>query len=959
MKKIISTFCLAVFTAISGVIAQTGTQIQYLSGTDKDNTVLWEFFCTGGRNSGYWTTIPVPSQWELQGFGTYNFGREFWTYGNRFRFADEKGLYKHQFTAPASWKDREVWIVFEGSMTDTEVKINGKSVGDIHQGAFYEFKYDITDKLVFGGDNLLEITVSKMSSNNSVNQAERYADYWVFGGIFRPVYLASYPRQHISHFAVDAKADGSFSVDVTTANLSKNLNLTASISYAGRQVASFTGRAARDNTTARITGKVSGVKPWTAETPEMYKVDIVLADGNTRIHEASDVFGFRTIEVRLGDGIYLNGAKLKMKGVNRHEFWPETGRTVSRDVALLDIQLIKEMNMNAIRCSHYPPDKRFLYLCDSLGVYVINELAGWQSAYDTVVGRKLVKEMVERDVNRPSIILWGNGNEGGHNRALLDDYALYDPSKRTVIHGGYSFVRVNGITTNHYPNLGSVRQTLSDPEWIYLCTEFLHCQDDGGGGAGLEDFWELMWEHPRSAGGFLWSFVDEAPVRTDRDGMMDTQRVGTNDGVVGPHRQKEGSFYAIKEIFTPVKIGFKQLPENFNGEVPVENRYQFTSLNQLTFNWELVSFRNMYDMVEGHSVVQKGSLTGPDIAPADSGVLRIDLPANWKSADALYLSIVDPEGKEIFRRSYRTRSNAELIADLIKKTGTGSAILTQVDTFQRRRFGGPNAAAAPPPEPIDSLFFMSANGLTVVFEKATGMINQVRNMTAENRIKLTNGPALVAGVQEVSDVKHYAQGEAQVLEFTYEGDLKYVRWTMYPSGWLQMDYSYSLSGQYDFTGITFDFPEPEVIGMRWLGNGPYRVWKNRPQGMNMDVHAKLYNNTQTGSYPWFYPEFKGYHADMVWAQIDVVGGRFYVASQEENLFLRMLNFYASDGAEPHPVLPKGNLSFLDHIPALGTRVAININQRAAGFGPMSQPNEVNGAYTRTLYFYFGYPDPGQ
>jgi beta-galactosidase/beta-glucuronidase len=159
-------------------------EVKYLSGTDHENTKTWDFFVTGGRKSGYWTEIEVPSHWEQQGFGTYNYGRDYVTYGKNFRFADEKGLYKHKFQVPANWKDKEVYIVFEGSMTDTEVKINGKSAGPIHQGAFYRFKYNISDKLQYGKENLLEVTVSKMSEDKSVNNAERLADYWIFGGFF-------------------------------------------------------------------------------------------------------------------------------------------------------------------------------------------------------------------------------------------------------------------------------------------------------------------------------------------------------------------------------------------------------------------------------------------------------------------------------------------------------------------------------------------------------------------------------------------------------------------------------------------------------------------------------------------------------------------------------------------------------------------------------------------------------
>ena len=158
------------------------TLVQYLSGIDKDHMVEWDFFCTAGHNSGKWTRIPVPSNWEFQGFGNY-------TYGSEKEDASEAGMYRRSFTIPSSWAGKEVFIVFDGSMTDTEVKINGVLAGPIHQGAFYRFKYNITALLKDGADNLLEVKVNKVSSNQLVNEAERTADFWIFGGIFRPVFL--------------------------------------------------------------------------------------------------------------------------------------------------------------------------------------------------------------------------------------------------------------------------------------------------------------------------------------------------------------------------------------------------------------------------------------------------------------------------------------------------------------------------------------------------------------------------------------------------------------------------------------------------------------------------------------------------------------------------------------------------------------------------------------------------
>ena len=184
------------------------TQIQYLSGHGSDDAVLWNFYCNDGRKAGVWATIPVPSCWELQGFGTYNYGLDYRAAGadQQPGFARESGKYYYDFTVPADWSGKTVRIVFEGVMTDADVQINGQSAGPIHQGAFYEFKYDITPLLKFGQSNRLTVTVNKESANASVNRAERRGDYWNFGGIFRPVFLEALPKPYIDWTAIDAKA---------------------------------------------------------------------------------------------------------------------------------------------------------------------------------------------------------------------------------------------------------------------------------------------------------------------------------------------------------------------------------------------------------------------------------------------------------------------------------------------------------------------------------------------------------------------------------------------------------------------------------------------------------------------------------------------------------------------------------------------------------------------------------
>ena len=173
---------------------------------------------------------------------------------------------------------------------------------------------------------------------------------------------------------------------------------------------------------------------------------------------------FRTVELRLNDGLYLNGTKIILKGICRHSFWPESGRTLSHDIQLMDVKLLKQMNANAVRMSHYPPDQDFLNVCDSLGIYVLDELVGVTLSYDTVVGPKLIKEMVIRDVNHPAVIFWDNGNENGWNTLLDNNFALDDPQKRVVLHPWANF---NGAQTKHYPDYNNVLKTLSTTKDVF------------------------------------------------------------------------------------------------------------------------------------------------------------------------------------------------------------------------------------------------------------------------------------------------------------------------------------------------------------------------------------------------------------------------------------------------------------------------------------------------------------
>jgi hypothetical protein len=933
MLKILTGFLVLLSFAKPATAQLFSKQIKYLSGTDNIHTKEWDFWVTAGRKSGYWTKIQVPSNWEQQGFGTYNFGRDNVNFGKNFQFANEKGIYKCRFEVPADWKNKSVNIVFEGSMTDTEVLLNGKQVGITHQGGFYRFKYNIGSLLKYNGENELYVKVSKMSADASVNNAERLADYWIFGGIYRPVYLEAVPVEHFNATTINAKADGSFTARMKLKNLGAGRTVTAEIlDHAGKVVATGKASPSKGDTLVYIKAQCNHPKLWTAETPHLYAVKFSILGGGKRIYQVTEKFGFRTVEVRKQDGIYVNGKKIKLKGINRHVWWPETGRSVNKQIDIADVELIKGMNMNAVRTSHYPPDQTFLDACDSLGLYVVDELAGWQKAYSTAKGIPLVKEMVTRDCNHPSILFWSNGNEGGHNFSLDQEFGKYDLSNRTVIHAHHKPGNaINGIDCNHYEDYYSTEKILRDTN-IYMPTEFLHALDDGGGAAGLSDLWDLHWNSKKGTGGFIWALLDEGVVRTDMGNLIDVNGVNGPDGVVGPHREKEGGYNAIREIYSPVKITLKKLPANFNGTIPLENRYNFTDIASCRFVWELVNFRGVQSALPGYEVQKKGAATTPSIKPFEKGSVHLDLPEQWKEYDALFLYAYGPDGKELYKWSWKTKSNEQLIAKIITTKGSGKVTADETDT----------------------LITLKAGGISVSISKLNGKIIALAN-EAGKALPFNNGPVMVSGSAVLKKITHFEDGDAHVLECTYSGDLKVLKWKMYPSGWLELSYRYVLDGQFPYAGISFSFPVNYVFKAKWLGNGPYRVWKNRPFGTSLNVWESMNNDTQTGRSPWVYPEFKGYFADMSWIEFSTVAGKFTVASKQDELFVRLFDFYGLRGPKARPELPPGDISFLDAIPALGSNIAYNAKDNASTFGPMSKLNELHETIERTLYFYFGQP----
>ena len=732
--------------------------------------------------------------------------------------------------------------------------------------------------------------------------------------------------------AIDARADGQFRADVFLSRATWGAVGVDIIDANGKKLGQSQAFAIQGDRAA-VDFTVKNPKLWTAETPHRYTAVFTLKDQSGKVlHVERQKFGFRTIEYRHSfkgedlpypqiqgcddDGVFINGQKVIFKGANRHSFRPETGRTLSKQKNIEDVLLIKSMNMNAVRLSHYPADPEFLDACDSLGLYVECELPGWHWAHETINGQKLVEEMVTRDVNHPSIIFWSNGNEGGFNYELEPFFHKFDPQKRVVL---YPWANRNGFETKHYRSWGETAEYMRQKE-IFMPTEFLHGLYDGGHGAGLKDYWKLMMSNPRCAGGFLWDLMDQGVVRTDQNNIVDCMGNFGSDGIVGPHMEKEGSFYTIKEVWSPVQVKY------WERERPtIQNCYDFINLKDCQFSYKFLQMPAYGE--KNVKVLKEGKLPSPDVAPGQT--FRFDLPKT--DADVVQLTAIDPNGQEIFTWSHKH--------------------ITKAENLNKNRLRE-NTQKFTCSEDADLLTVKNGNR-QFAFSKQTGLLTSVT--VGGKKLSFGNGPRFVAAkrsdrsqdgfynhddkeaFQKKTDYTEYAdQGvfdgftvsDSTLVANYRHGSIQAITWRFLSDGGIYMNADYYFNGVVDLMGICFDYPEQMVKSKQWVGKGPYRVWQNRKEGPQYGLWQNDYNDPIPGE-SWEYPEFKGYFANVSWMQLTTQEGKIGIETLGSNI-----GVYTPRDGRDHILytLPETGIGIFRAIPAVRNKVnTTDLN------GPSAQP----------------------
>ena len=677
-----------------------------------------EFYQTD-FNDKDWVGFPVPANWEVNGYGTpiyvsagYPFKIDpprvmgepkvdYTTYKER----NPVGQYRRSFQLPAGWEARgQTLLRFEGVMSAFYVWINGERVG-YSQGSMEPSEFNITNYL-HAGENQIALEVYRYSDGSYLEDQ----DFWRFGGIHRSIHLLHTPDIRIRDYAVRTlpvstdyqdfilQIDPQFSV--YRGMTGKGTTLQGVLKDAsGREIATLKGdvedildlehKAGRMNEwypqrgpckLGRMSATIKSPKRWTAETPYLYKLHLTLltAEGEV-IEQVEQSVGFRSVEIRNGQ-LLVNGAPVRFRGVNRHEHDPRTARVMSEERMLQDILLMKQANINAVRTSHYPNVSRWYELCDSLGLYVMDEadieehgLRGtlastpdWHAAFlDRAV------RMAERDKNHPSIVMWSMGNESGYGQIFAAISAwLHDFDPTRPVHyegaqgaGGESDPKTVDVISRFYTRVkqeylnpgiaeGEDKERAENARWERLLeiaertndnrpvmtSEYAHSMGNALG--NFKEYWDEIYSNPRMLGGFIWDWVDQGIYKTLPDGRIMVAYGGDFgdkpnlkafcfNGLLMSDRETTPKYWEVKKVYSPVELRVE------SGELRVTNRNHHTDLSQYRCLWTL--------SIDGKQKDQ-GEITLPEVAPGESETIPLpvsiaDMKASAKATSDLRLTI--------------------------------------------------------------------------------------------------------------------------------------------------------------------------------------------------------------------------------------------------------------------------------------------------------------------------------
>ncbi|KQV95057.1 glycoside hydrolase family 2 TIM barrel-domain containing protein [Pelomonas sp. Root1237] len=927
--------------ALAGNPARS-TRYQTLDG-------LWSFSFSpssddvpsGFEKPGYdisgWKTIKVPAMWQAEGYDQARYNNITYPFpANRPLIphaTNPVGSYRRSFEVPANWSAQDVILHIGAAGSAYRVWVNGVEAG-YSEDSKLPSEFDITALLKPGQKNVVAMQIHRWSDGSYLEDQ----DFWRVSGIERSVYLKAVPRTRLTDLFVHAGLDkdyrdGALSVDVALTARTQPLTLRMSLLEGDKVVLTRTAAvAAGAARTETLSAPVPGVRPWTAETPNLYTLLVEVLDADGRLIQATPQrIGFRTVEIRKGL-VMVNGRPIVIRGVNRHEHDPETFHVMSEASMRRDIELMKRNNINAVRTSHYPNAELWYALADEYGLYVMDEAnieshaymgyghqhpelrakiqlgfdPAWEGAH---VSRVL--NMVERDKNHPSVIFWSLGNEAGlgpNFEKAAAQARQRDPS-RLISYLGWGTVdwrhEPNAYVDIYAPMYDDIEKMVdwaTDPtrtQPMIQC-EYAHMQGNSGG--NFKDYWDTIYKYEKLQGGFIWDWVDQSMYRTTKDGRRywgDGGEYGPNpggdiefgDGLIQPDRTPNPHVYEVQKVYSPIQF---EAFDPASATVTVRNRHDFRDLSGFAFEWALL---------ENGVAIASGPL--PGLSTAARATQKLQLPLS----------------------NVRRKPGAEYLVTVRARARAGAVPLTPegyVVGWEQFALTPPVIASAPPAkgtvelkESADAVV-LSAAGATLTLDRKTGLLTGYGKAGAP---LLSGGqPNFVRAETDNDTLTGTVAQQAPWKVMTRERQVRGIASRHLPGGGAEVVVDHRLGagaarfvttytmrgdGSVDVAGVLTplksDLPPPVRVGLwfdmsldlttvTWYGRGPHESYVDRKTGAAVGLWRGA---VAEQNHDYMRPQDTGNKVDVRWLEISG-GGRGLRVEGQQLLMANALAFPYTD-----------------------------------------------------------------
>ena len=852
-------------------------------------------------NVSDWAEIPVPSTWENLGYGVPIYTNITYPYFNNPPFiqtkkgytcADEPnpvGSYRRQFTIPKDWNGKEIFLHFDGCYSAMYVWVNGKKVG-YSQGANNDAEFNITS-YVKPGENTLAVEVYRWCDGSYLEDQDMFR----LSGIHRDVYLTATPKTRIRDFYAKTtfpqgygSADVKLDVKVAAhGSLPKGCSVQAHLfEPSGVRVASAKipvgGAAKGKDATGSGVLKVSNPNLWSAEDPYLYNLTLELLDGNGNVLQATSTpYGLRDVEIR-NNQLYVNGNRIFMKGVNRHDTHPQFGKYIPVESMIEDVELMKTHNVNTVRTSHYPNSPKMYALYDYYGLYTIDEadiechgnhVVSRRESWSPAMVDRMVR-MVERDKNHPSVIIWSMGNECGAGSNFKDVYAAAKAiDDRPIHYEGYNDIA--DIDSNMYPSVPSmIARDQNGQQKPYIMCEYAHAMGNAMG--NFQEYWDYIYDSKRTIGGCVWDWVDQGLNKPgeDKNNFYYGGQFGDkpNDadfcinGIVTPDRQVTPKLLEVRKVYQPVKFTY-----DGNGKVNLLNRNSFVALGG-DMAWALVK-----DGV----VVEQGSVAVPAIAAGKSGSVTIPAAANLEEGYEWALNVDLP---------YATKAGEALCQEqfvLTDKVAPGftvsdggkfrreEIIITRDNMKSTRevyRAGDFSVSVDPAKGELTAISYDGRDILTAEGAPELAWFRTIRN-DKDSYLRIPEP------VIEAKDVTVELSDDARVLTVTTAMNARFgdmdqpydVVYTAYPDGQVKVDATFTTPGRVVLPryGLKMNLV-PGLENVEYYGYGPHENYWDRRSSARLGRYATSVEGMEER---YVRPETMGNREDTRWLTITDNAGR--------------------------------------------------------------------------------------